>query len=72
MAYLAGVTGHQGLLMGLFSTASYLGMAILPFVAGIIADTGGFFAAFVVTSIFGGTVAITTGRCRRQPPLLAE
>ena len=42
MAFLAGVSDHQGLLMGLFSTASYLGMAILPFLAGVIADTGGF------------------------------
>jgi len=72
MAYLAGVTGPQGLLMGLFSTASYLGMAILPFVAGIIADTGGFFAAFGVTAILGVTVAVTCGRSGHQPPGTAE
>jgi MFS family permease len=61
IAYLSGVSDHQGLLMGLFSTASYLGMAILPFLAGVIADMGGFLAAFVVTAILGGTVAVTTG-----------
>ncbi len=72
MAYLAGVSDHQGLLMGLFSTASYLGMAILPFLAGIIADTGGFLAAFVVTAILGGTVAVTTGWCRCRSPRSAE
>ncbi|MFA7694210.1 MAG: MFS transporter [Methanoregula sp.] len=72
MAYLAGVPDHQGLLMGLFSTASYLGMAILPFVAGVIADADGFFAAFVITAILGGTVAVTTGCCRNPPRHHAE
>lgn len=72
MAFLAGMPGHQGLLMGLFSTASYLGMAILPFAAGIIADTGGFFAAFVVTAILGGSVAVTLGRVGRPSPNHAE
>ncbi|MGD0533949.1 MAG: MFS transporter [Methanoregula sp.] len=72
MVFLAGVPDHQGLLMGLFSTASYLGMAILPFVAGVVADTGGFLAAFVVTAILGGTVVVTTGWCGRQPPHPAE
>jgi MFS family permease len=72
MAFLAGVSDHQGILMGLFSTASYLGMAILPFLAGVIADTGGFLAAFIVTAILGGTVAVTTGWCRYPPPVTAE
>lgn len=70
MTFLAGMPDHQGLLMGLFSTASYLGMAILPFVAGVIADTGGFFAAFVITAILGGTVAVTTGRAGTSHPAL--
>ncbi|MEN6395855.1 MAG: MFS transporter [Methanoregula sp.] len=68
MAFLAGVPDHQGLLMGMFSTTSYLGMALLPFIAGVIADTGGFLAAFVVTAIMGVTVAVTIGRCGCHPP----
>jgi hypothetical protein len=60
MAFLAQVPGRQGLLMGLFSTASYLGMAILPFIAGIIVDSGGFLMAFAFAAILGVTVAIVT------------
>ena len=44
MAFLARVHEHQGIAMGLFTT-SYLGMALLPFVAGVVADGAGFFAA---------------------------
>ncbi|WP_292367897.1 MFS transporter [Methanoregula sp. UBA64] len=60
MAFLAQVPGRQGLLMGLFSTASYLGMAILPFLAGIIADSAGFLMAFAFAAILGLTVAVAT------------
>ena len=35
MAFLAGIKEHQGIAMGLFSTTSYLGMAALPFIAGL-------------------------------------
>jgi len=58
MAILAGDRAHQGLLMGLFSTTSYLGMAVLPFVAGIVAETGGFLLAFVITAVVSGSVAV--------------
>ena len=64
MAYLSAVRDHQGVAMGLFSTTSYLGMAILPFGAGIIADTAGFFSAFCVTAACALLVALTIGRCR--------
>lgn len=49
---------HQGCIMGLFSTSSYLGMTILPFIAGIIATVAGFFDAFLFTAILGATVAL--------------
>ena len=49
MAFLARVHEHQGTAMGLFTTASYLGMAVLPFIAGVIADGAGFFVAFFVS-----------------------
>ena len=35
MAVLSGEKEQQGILMGLYSTSSYLGMAILPFSAGL-------------------------------------
>ncbi len=63
MRFLAQVTDHQGVAMGLFSTTTYLGMAALPFIAGIIADSTGFFSAFCVTALFAGTVFFTIGRC---------
>ena len=62
MAILAGVREHQGLLMGLFSTTSYLGMSLLPFIAGLCADMAGFFWAFSITAFFACLVALTIGR----------
>jgi MFS family permease len=63
MAYLAGIKDYQGTAMGLFSTTSYLGMGILPVIAGVIADSAGFFPAFCVTAFFALTVFFTIGRC---------
>ncbi len=57
MLILAERPEHQGIAMGLFSTMSYLGMTILPFIAGIIADTDGFFIAFTVTAFLALLVA---------------
>jgi fucose permease len=49
--------------MGLFSTTSYLGMAILPFFAGLVADSFGFFPAFCAAAFCAITVALTIGYC---------
>jgi hypothetical protein len=62
MEILAGIRDHQGLIMGLFSTTSYLGMAILPFIAGLVADMAGFISAFGITAISAILVAVTIGR----------
>ncbi|MDD1693778.1 MAG: MFS transporter [Methanoregula sp.] len=62
MAFLARVREHQGIAMGLFSTTSYLGMAVLPFVAGIVADGPGFFIAFCATALSAITVVLAIGR----------
>ena len=62
MEYLSRLREHQGIAMGLFSTTSYLGMAILPFLAGLVADMSGFFAAFCLTAVLALTVLITQGR----------
>ena len=59
MAVFPGEQDRQGLVMGLFSTSSYLGMTILPFMAGIIAADAGYPDAFLVTAAFGGTVALS-------------
>jgi MFS family permease len=63
MALLAGVKEHQGVVMGLFSTTSYLGMAILPFIAGLVADRAGFFLAFCITAFSAILVAVTIDKC---------
>ena len=63
MTFLAQVRDHQGVAMGLFSTSSYLGMAALPFITGIIADTTGFLSAFCITALFAFTVFLTVGKC---------
>lgn len=59
MSYLSGDPHHQGFLMGLFSTSGYLGMAVLPFVAGLLANTHGYLPAFIVVAAVGLTVAIS-------------
>ena len=63
IAFLAQDRDHQGVAMGLFSTTTYLGMAALPFITGMIADTSGFFYAFCATAILALTVFLTIGRC---------
>jgi hypothetical protein len=62
MAALTGVSGHQGIVMGLFSTTSYLGMTILPFIAGLFADITGFFWAFCITAFFALLVTLTINK----------
>jgi MFS family permease len=63
MAFLAHAREHQGVAMGLFSTFSYLGMAALPFITGIVADATGFISAFCITALFALTVFLTIGKC---------
>ncbi len=67
MSFLAGIKDHQGIAMGLFSTTSYLGMTILPVIAGVIADSAGFFYAFCTIALVAITVFFTIGRCRCPP-----
>jgi MFS family permease len=62
MGILARVAEHQGTVMGLFTMTSYLGMALLPFLAGLVAASGGFFPAFFVTALLAVTVALPIGR----------
>jgi MFS family permease len=62
MDILARLPDHQGTAMGLFSMTSYLGMALLPFLAGLVADNFGFFIAFCATALAAVTVTATIGR----------
>lgn len=80
MAFLAGISENQGTVMGLFSTFSYLGMAVMPAATGFIAQGLGFPAAFIVTALFALSVAATIGRCtcilpegnRKNPPVMQD
>jgi MFS family permease len=62
MELLSRFREHQGIAMGLFSTMSYLGMAVLPFLAGLVADMQGFFIAFLLTALSAITVALAVRR----------
>ncbi|OPX68258.1 MAG: Multidrug resistance protein MdtH [Methanoregulaceae archaeon PtaB.Bin108] len=63
LAYLANLSARQGVLMGLFNTASYGGMTLLPFLSGLIAQLAGFPAAFAALAVSALLVAATIGRC---------
>ncbi|HTY15056.1 MAG TPA: MFS transporter [Methanoregulaceae archaeon] len=67
LTYLASAGRDQGTYMGLFDASSYLGMTVLPFIAGIVAQVSGFFMAFLVTAVFALFVAVTIGFCRSCP-----
>jgi MFS family permease len=67
MAFLAGVAGNQGTVMGLYSSFAYLGMAILPAAAGVCADRLGFPAAFFIAVLAALSVAATIGWCACDP-----
>lgn len=63
MAFLSADRGHQGILMGIFSSTSYLGMALLPAAAGFVAVGLGFLPAFCLTALAALSVAVMIGRC---------
>lgn len=63
-AFLAETNLAQGTVMGVFNTASYAGMAFLPFFAGLIAQYFGFLPAFGIIAIFVLSVSAVIGRCR--------
>jgi MFS family permease len=63
MAFLSGIREHQGIVMGLFSTTSYLGMAVLPAAAGFIAEYFSFALAFFATAVSAVIMAFMIGRC---------
>jgi hypothetical protein len=64
MAYLAGTGLPQGAVMGSYNAASYAGMTLLPFLAGVIAEDAGFLPAFAAIAILALSTAGTIGWCR--------
>jgi len=69
MAFLAEASDYQGAAMGLFSTTSYLGMSLLPFLAGFIAETTTFFLAFCATACAAVSVSVTISMCACRLPM---
>jgi len=61
LAFLAGTGLPQGRVMGFYNAASYAGMTLLPFAAGIIADSHGFIAAFAVVAFLVLVMAPVVG-----------
>ena len=68
LTFLARVEPRQGAVMGLFNVASYGGMTILPFIAGVVAEKVSFFAAFGTSILFALLIAATIGRCGCRDP----
>jgi MFS family permease len=68
LAFLATSEARQGVVMGLFNAASYGGMSVMPFIAGLVAEISSFFLAFLVIACCGVVVAATIGRCRCRLP----
>jgi MFS family permease len=72
MEYLAQSRIRQGTVVGIFNASAYGGMAFMPFIAGVVADGIGYYAAFGLTTLLCGTVAVFIGRCEcmiRESPL---
>jgi MFS family permease len=63
MAYLATTGLPQGAVMGSYNAASYAGMTLLPFIAGVIAEKAGFIPAFAAIALLALSMAVTIGRC---------
>ncbi|MDD3112327.1 MAG: MFS transporter, partial [Methanofollis liminatans] len=55
---------QQGVMTGLFNTATYAGFTLLPALAGLVAGELGFLAAFLLLAGMAAAVAIPIGRCR--------
>lgn len=64
LAFLAETGASQGAMMGLYNTATYGGLFLLPFLTGFVAEFSSFFLAFIIPAVFAVTVALTIGRCQ--------
>ena len=64
LAFLAESGLPQGAVMGSYNAASYLGMTILPFVSGVVAERAGFLPAFAFVAFLAGSMALVIGLSR--------
>ena len=69
LAFLARTGEPQGVVVGVFNTASYAGMALLPVLASVVARSSGYAAAFALVVLFSASVALTIGRCACTLPV---
>jgi len=65
LAFLARTGEPQGVVVGLFNTAAYGGMALLPVVAAVAAEAAGYAVAFALVVLASLTVVATIHRCTR-------
>lgn len=63
MNYLAVSETLQGTAVGLLTAASYGGMALLPFISGVVSGVLGYGAAFLVNGVLCFLVTVTITRC---------
>jgi MFS family permease len=68
MAFLGSTGLRQGRVMGLYTASSYLGMTMLPALAGALAEHISFSAAFLAVAALNLVVAGTIGRCECRLP----
>ncbi len=63
MEFLAQSKIRQGTVVGIFNASAYAGMAFMPFIAGVVVDGIGYSAAFGLTTLLCGFIAVFIGRC---------
>lgn len=63
LAFLAGTGEPQGVVIGVFTTASYAGMAVLPVLAATAAHSVGYGVAFGLIVLVSLSVVLTIDRC---------
>jgi len=63
LAFLAESGLPQGAVMGSYNAASYLGMTLLPFVSGVIAEKVGFLPAFLAIALLALSMAVVINGC---------
>jgi MFS family permease len=63
LSFLARTNIKQGVMTGLFNTATYAGFTFLAFFAGLVAESTGFLASFLVLAGIVAAMTITIGRC---------
>lgn len=68
LAFLARTGEPQGVVVGVFTTASYAGMAVLPVLAATVARSFGYAAAFGLIVLVSLSVVVTIDRCTRCAP----